>query len=234
RQQLSIDYQRAEGMRSLEGLARLGAQDPDQGGRDRWEQMGVGLPGDLRKTGAISPVEEVQWLGQFKNHLVANRLKFFSADLQNQLDDLENKSLRDPINVERYHQEGSSLIEHSVGDWLPAEKQGEVQSKFRDAVFSAAVTGRIQADPYNTREQLRGGQYDAVLTQASLIHARAQADTEIDRIERNAEAQRKEREREIGKLVSDYKEAAMAGFPWRGPVSEARLGQLAQGTEHEV
>src|SRR5438132_4796399 len=87
RQQLSIDYQRAEGMRSLEGLARLGAQDPDSGGRDRWEQMGVGLAGDLRKTGAISPVEEVQWLGQFKNHLVANRLKFFSADLQNQLDD---------------------------------------------------------------------------------------------------------------------------------------------------
>src|SRR5207249_3942782 len=83
-----------------------------------------------------------------------------------------------------------------------------------------------------TQAELRAGKYDAVLNNQSLLHLRGEADTEVERLARMAEAQRKEQERQVGKLVSDYKEAALLGFPWRGPVSETRLGELAKGTEH--
>src|SRR5206468_10971229 len=86
----------------------------------------------------------------------------------------------------------------------------------------------------HTRDELKAGKYDQYLSNHSILALRGDADTEVDRIERKQEAQRKENERQVGKLVSDYKEAKMSGFDWRGAVSESRLGQLAQGTEHEV
>ena len=86
-QQLSLDNQRAQGMQSLEGLSRLAARDPDPSGREQWAQRAMDIVHTLGESGALHPTEAVQWVDTFKKNLAANRLKFFSVDLSNQLVD---------------------------------------------------------------------------------------------------------------------------------------------------
>src|SRR5439155_7707348 len=84
-QALSIDYQRAEGMQSLEGLSRLAARDPDLSGRERWARMAVDIVHTLGDTNVLKPTATVECIDQFKKHRTVERLKYFSTDLQQEL-----------------------------------------------------------------------------------------------------------------------------------------------------
>ena len=79
-------------------------------------------------------------------------------------------------------------------------------------MWSSALRSKIEADPYGSQAELKSGKYDSYLNNSTLIQLRGEADSEIKRLQALAEAQRKENERQVGKLVSDYKEAKMSGF----------------------
>src|SRR5205809_4077711 len=81
--QLSLDNQRAQGMQSLEGLSRLAARDPDIEGRAQWMHRAMDIVHTLSESGALHPTEAVSWVDTFKKNLTAERMKFFSTDLQN-------------------------------------------------------------------------------------------------------------------------------------------------------
>jgi hypothetical protein len=229
----ALDYDRAEGMRSLENLGRLAARDPDPVGRAEWQKQGFDAIAGLVSRGALKETDAVQWVGRFKSSIEKEREGYFNTELRDQLDNLQNQALRDPFNAESYHHRGTKLIENAGADWLPPEKLDEAHSQFRSGVWSSAVKGKIGQDAQRTLQELKEGRYDDKLTQSAIIHLRGEAETEIERKQRKAEAERKERVRFVGKLVDDYEDAKMSGFDWRGPVSEGQLSQMVRGTEHE-
>lgn len=232
--QRSIDYQRAGGLKSLDTLARLAANDPEPAGRERWLEMGADTIVRLQTNNVLSDTEGFEWLTRFKGNIKKERVAYFATGVQDQLDNLQNQALRDPVNAANYFQRGANLIEEATSDWLPKEKRAEVESKFRSVLWFGAVKTKIEEDPYLTQRELKAGKYDRDLTQAGVIELRNEAENEIEKRQRKAEAERKDRERFIGKLVDDYKDAKIAGFPWRGPVTEERLALMAKGTEHET
>lgn len=228
---LSVQHQRGELTTSLDTLAGLAARDPDPLGRARWQTMGATRIDSLGD-GILNPSEVPEWKRRFLKRIQGQRLIHFSTELNSTLDNLANKALRDPDNASQYFQEGLGLIAGTARDWLPKKKVAEVEDRFGSDLWTGTVLGRIERDPSFTLAELQKGKYDQFLDQKDIIELRGKAETEIRRRIRIAEAQRKESERQVGKLVTDYEQAKMAGFKWRGPISEERLLQMSLDTKH--
>lgn len=225
-----IQHQRAEATTSLVTLANLAARDPAPEGRERWEAFALSRIESM-KGKAISEPEAVALQEKFKNQVRRERAEFFVSDLQDQLDDFTNKALRDRENVAQYELEGSRLIRQTGTDFLPPEKVGEAVSRYKDAVYSSAVKGNIERDPGGTLAELKAGKYDKALEQRSIIALRNEAENEVERLQRKAEAERRQYEREIGQEVEDYETAVTLGFDWAG--NEDALARRVRGTKHE-
>lgn len=230
----TILHERAVGLDELAGFAKQAARAPDPEERDRLFNMGRDKIQVLTSSGALNEAESRKWRETYEKDVRDQREKYFDGELQDDLGVLLNKGVTEPDNAAEYQWEGERLIDQAAGDWLPEEKVAEAKARYRAALWGGAVGARIEKDPAGTKADLDAGQYNRVLDQEGLIRLRNDAQAEIDRRERQAEAERKAKEKQIGKLVADFTNAKMAGFDWRGPVSEAELGQAVKGTEHEV
>lgn len=229
--ELLANHEIADVNEAINVNARLAARAelPEQ----REYYTGLGLGHIKSVTRFIGEPEVVKKAEEFKKKIATEREKYFTTDLQDRLDDLSNRARREPTAAVTVQREGEQLIEAAGGDWLPPEKLAAAKSTYRVSVWDSAVRANIENDPVQARKELQGGKYDSVLDRQHLEGLLNRAETEIEKREQKAKAERKEREKEIGKIVSDYKESVMLGHPWRGPVSEAKLGELAKGTEHE-
>lgn len=227
---LKANFHIAEVKRALPDLARLAVKGQTPEERARYRGEGVGL---IR---ALSPYLDAPRLVEieqgYTKEIEKEQSAYQSVGLRAKLDDLVNNALRDPLSAGLLHTEGMELIEQM--DWLHEAEREKEKTSFKDDIWSSAVKGRIEADPNGTLAELKVGRYDKLLDQKSLVGLKAEAESKIEGLARKADAERKERERQIGKLVSDFEDARMAGFDWRGPVSEARLADLVKGTEHET
>lgn len=227
--ELKAEHQIAEVNTSLPVLARLAARAELPEERERWEGMARGRVQSLK--GLLPAPRLVEIEEGLKKQIQKSRQEFFDTDLQERVAELANKATTDPDNAELYQYQSGRLIDSL--DWLPEDKRGEEKLKARSAIWHGAVKTSIDRDPQRLLEKINKGEFNKLLTQQSLLSLRNEAENEIERRRRLAEVERKERERQIGKVVSDYEDARMAGFDWRGPVSEARLADLVKGTEHE-
>jgi hypothetical protein len=228
-----VDVEAGELDTSLDVIARLASKERDPEGRMHWMELAGERIGNAVTGRIVRESQAPQLTQRFREKVKKESLKYFTTEFQDKLDDLQNRALREPQNAMALFRKGVEEIDSAALDWLPEEKKEEVHSKFRDALWTSAVTGMIEADPYSVREALKRGTYDELVDQRSILHLRDQADNEIARRERKAEAERKEGERFVGKLVDDYEDAKASGFDWRGPVTESKLSEMVGGTEHE-
>lgn len=229
--ELLANHEIADVNQAINVNARLAARAELPGQREYYSGLGLGHIKSV--TRFIGEPEVVKKTEEFKKKIATEREKYFTTDLQDRLDDLSNRARREPTAAGTVQREGEQLIEIAAGDWLPPEKLAAAKSSYRVSVWDSAVRANIETDPVQARKELQEGKYDSVVDKQHLEALLNRAETEIEKREQKAKAERKEREKEIGKTVADYKESVMLGHPWRGPVSEAKLGELAKGTEHE-
>jgi hypothetical protein len=226
------DAQLAGAFTALDDLATMAAKEPEPEGVAVLSRIGGETIGDLVRNGALGEDDAAKMRVRMRDKIVKDRADYFSTGLEAELDDFRNQAFRLPANAGDLFERGKRRIVQAGKDWLAPEKVDAVIRKFRDSLFAGAVKSMIKENPERTLADLKAGDYDDRLAQASLEDLTGEAETEIERRQRRAEAERKERERHIGKLVTDYKDAKMAGFEWAG--NEADLAAKVRGTEHEA
>lgn len=188
--------------------------------------------GQMKGMNLLSAERAGDRLRAFDEQVIAGRKQLFSVGLTSQLQNIINDATTGKEPAGDLFAKGNAAIE-SFRDMNPAEIE-KLKAAFKNDLWTGAIEGRIERDPLKADSQIRAGWYNDVLTPQSLRLLKDKSETAIERLARMAEAQRRETERQIGKLVSDYKEARMAGFDWRGPLSEAQLSRAVTGTEHEA
>ncbi len=230
----TVLHQRATGLDDLSTLAKQAARAKDLKEGKTLTEMGRAKIKALTSGGSLNAAESRKWQETFEKEVAKQRQAFFDGELQDDLGLLLNKGVTEPDNVSDYQREGDHLIDQAAADWLPDDKVAEVKAGFQNALWEGAVGARIERDPEGIKTELDAGVFNRQLNQAGLIRLKGAADREIYQRARLAEAERKERERQAGKLVSDFEASKMAGFGWRGTVSERQLAQAVKGTEHEA
>ena len=230
----TVLHQRATGLDKLSNLAKQAARAKDLKERQDLMEMGRREIKVLTSSGALNAAESRKWRETFEKDVLKQRQAFFDGELQDRLSLLLNKGVTEPENADIYQNEGIRLIDRASADWLPKDKVTETKAAFRNALWEGVVGARIKEDPEGVRDELDAGNFNRQLDPDALIRLKAAADREIYQRDRLAEAERKERERQVGKVVSDFEASKMAGFGWRGTVSERQLAQAVKRTEHEA
>lgn len=185
---------------------------------------------DQQARGFISAEQGGEFLRNFGERIRQGRGIRFKTGLLSELDDLVNSGTTGGEPVGELLKQGHAKID-AFSD-MPIGEREQLKSKFTDQLWTGNIEAQIEAHPYKTRDQLKAGAFNKLIDQQSLRLLKDKAETEIDRIERRAEAVRKEQERRVGKEVNDFKSAVMNGFQWSGNV--ARLQWAVKGTEHEL
>lgn len=231
-QERRIDRQVADGSKSFDDLITLATKASTPAQRDFLLEQAGAIPGALARTGSLKETQAADWIRRGKEKVTQGRGAYFATGLKEELDNLKNEGLRNPDRAEDLFNRGQRKIRDAGADWLPAEKIDEAISDFKNGLWVGTLKTAIDDNPQRAKAELKSGKYDDKLTQQSLISLHAEADAEIERRRARAEAERKEGVRQIGKAVTDFKEAKMAGFDWAG--NEADLATAVRGTEHQA
>jgi hypothetical protein len=169
-------------------------------------------------------------LRRFDSSVIQGRERAFAVELKPALYEVINAARTSPASASRLLKEGEDRILGAGFDMDPA-KSKEMIGWFKDALWTSAAEGMIDRDPRGMKAQLKAGLFNNRVDQGSLRSLINKADTEVERLDRKAEAESKEGVRQIGKAVDDYKNAVMLGFRWAG--NEGQLAAAVKGTEHE-
>jgi len=174
-------------------------------------------------------------LGKARGFQRREEVRQFDADLVEVLGRNVSAVIRNPEKLPDLFADGQAALSRAEKTFLAGRPDvtQELKDNFKKDIFSAHVETRIKLDPFSVQRDLQKGLFDKVLPADRLLTFRSKAQTAIGKLQRAAKAKEKERVAEIGKLVSDLGDAKLRGFPWRGPVSEEELGELAKGTEHD-
>ncbi len=229
------DYAAATVTDALDKYSGIAINAPDQETRND-AAAGVGnLVSYLRSRNLLTEEQKAEFVQHYTDRVKKGRAELFNTSLNDQLGTLVNDAITGRGDPAALLDRGNALVDQFRRDTdiEPAiiEKR---KSWFKDALWTGAIEAKIEREPVKTLADLNAGTYNAYVDQQSMRSLRNKAEAEIERLQRKAEAERKERERVIGKMVSDYKEAKMAGFDWRGPVTEGQLAKAVKGTEHEA
>lgn len=203
---------------------------PDRASSDAIYKKGGELIGYMQGQSFLSAETAQKRREKFHDTVTASRIKQQSAELQQTLGALINNANTSPAAADELFKFGEASIA-GLGDDVPLAKRQEMKSKFKDALYTGAIEGRIERDPLGADKDLRAGAYNDVIDQQSLRFLKNKASSELDRLARQDEAQRKQSDKLIGKQVADFEAAAMHGFQWSGNL--AQLRESAKGTEHE-
>lgn len=215
-------------------LSDQAAAAADSGDRGQLIGRAYGLFASLAQgpVPAISPVRAEELRQQFDHNLKNKRTQAYESALQGSLDDLVNRAYREPTRVMDIERDGMNMIRSAGSDIVPPDRVNKDRLTFSDAVWASAIRGKIDRDPITSLAELRAGMYDNKLKDPTLRTLRREAEVEIERINRELEAQRRGFEKQVGKQVNDYKAAVTAGFPWSGNLGA--LERDVKGTEHEA
>jgi len=152
-------------------------------------------------------------LGKARGFQRREEVRQFNADLVEVLGRNVSAVIRNPERAPELFGDGAraiSLAEQTFLAGLP-EMTRELKDNFKKDIFSAHLESRLTVDPFSVQRDLQKGLFDKVLPADRILTFRSKAQTEIGKRIREAKAKRKEREAEIGKLVSDQSYAASSG-----------------------
>ena len=226
-----IDRQVADGSKSFGDLIDLATRAPTAEQRAALVEQAATVPMTLARNGALKETQAAEWIQRGKEKIVQGRAAHFATGLKQELDNLQNEAFRNPANVEDLFNRGQRRIKDAGSDWLPADKIEATIAEFKNGLYVGAIKNRIDENPDKAKAELKSGKYDDKLSQQALISLNTEADVEIDRRRREAEARRKEGLRLIGKEVDDFAKASRNGDQWAGNVGQ--LHSMVRGTEHE-
>lgn len=214
---------------SLQTYSRIAIEGDTEEERADARGAYADLIGHLGDRGFLSADQAGDYFNNFEEGVRKGRAARFGVALTGELDQMVNGATTGSQPAEELFKAGVAKIDAFTD--MPLAQRENLKSKFKDSLWTGAMEGRIEKDPFKADEELRSGLYNDRIDQQSLRFLKNKASTEIDRIARQGEAIRKERERQIGKSVDDFKGAVMNGFPWSGNV--ANLAASVRGTEHE-
>jgi len=165
-------------------------------------------------------------------------VKKFTADLVNNLDRKINAIIRNPESLRESLLSGVTAIAAARGTLiLSASEASDMEADLIERGHVAHVEARIadELEVKDVKADLDAGKFDEFLPPDQLKRLRDKAAIAIRRLETRAEAERKENERAVGRLVVDFGDSKERGFDWQGPngESEEDLAELVKGTEHE-
>lgn len=231
--QLSIQFQRGEGLKDVNDLAKQAARARDPEERKRLEVLGYKSIELMALKGVLNNVEATEWRERFESSIKKNRQEFFDGPLQDKLTEIANKATLDPVNAAGYQREAFRMIEDAVGDWLPKEKSDEIQRDVRNSIWLGAVETLIDEDPQGTLKGLKAGKYSSVLSQQGLLSLRTKAENEIERREKKAEAEKRERHARSKEALKDYATVVGMGLKPAMNVGDLRrrIGEFPDLTE---
>lgn len=186
----------------------------------------------LESKGLLDANHAGDYVRRFTETVQKGRTARFGTAIKQELDTMVNAATNGNRPVGDLFQQGNARID-SFTD-ISLEQRELVKSHFKDALYTGAIEGRIEREPFKTDEELRSGMYNSLIDTQSLRQLKAKSSSEIQRLIRQQEALRVEQERALGELTRDRSQAFANRQPWRPPqgVSEAEVEKLVQGTKH--
>lgn len=231
--ELKFAKQKDQAVRSVEDTlqtyARMAIQSDDENERSGVGQAFGDMIGHLENRGLLSANLGGDYIRKFSETITKGRTARFETAIAQDLDGMVNAATTGQMPPGELYQQGVARIDKFQD--IPVEKRDRLKSAFKDSLWTGAIEGRIERDPFKADEELKAGLYNTVIDPQSLRFLKNKAEAEIAAISRQAEAMRKENEKQIGKQVKDFSAAVMNGFTWNGNM--ANLAGAVKGTEHE-
>ncbi len=133
------------------------------------------------------------------------------TQLTQSLDIMANNAMSNPMLYEQEMEAAHQMLEESAGD-LPQDRQKQLRVMMDNRITRGYLRGVIETDPRLALQMLEDGDYDELLTRESREGLQNMAQSERARLEREAEAARREEYLMLKDTVEASTEVLTAGF----------------------